>query len=244
MGGLALMLGGVTGLHAEGSPPLITDDPGTPGNHHWEINLGFSTAKREGARLSELPLIDLNYGLGDRWQLKFEVPYLQLKEDGAPTESAFGNSEIGVKYRFLDAGEKGPAMSVYPQLEFVTPGSPAEEHGLVESGTVFKLPFQYEQEFGPVDIVAQAGYEFRPHEGTWQYGISAGHSFNERWEIAVELAGESDSRFGRSLLVTNLGVVINLSEKTSCMFSVGRELHNHEESKATFLGYIGMQWRL
>ena len=28
-------------LHAQGGPPFITDDPGTPGNQHWEVNLGW-----------------------------------------------------------------------------------------------------------------------------------------------------------------------------------------------------------
>jgi hypothetical protein len=26
--------------HAQGGPPFITDDPGTPGNHHWKIHFG------------------------------------------------------------------------------------------------------------------------------------------------------------------------------------------------------------
>ena len=27
--------------HAQGGPPFITDDPGTPGNRQWEINVGW-----------------------------------------------------------------------------------------------------------------------------------------------------------------------------------------------------------
>lgn len=78
LGGLLLLLGAAPSLRAEGSPPLITDDPGTPGDGHWEINIGVSTEKRPGARASELPLLDLNYGVGDRLQLKYEVPYLNV----------------------------------------------------------------------------------------------------------------------------------------------------------------------
>ena len=25
---------------AQGGPPFISDDPDTPGNHHWEVNMG------------------------------------------------------------------------------------------------------------------------------------------------------------------------------------------------------------
>jgi hypothetical protein len=244
LGGLFLALHAAPLLHAEGSPPLITDDPGTPGDGHWEINVGLSTERRPGSRSSELPLLDLNYGIGDRLQLKYEVPYLSVHEDGSPSLSGLGNSEFGVKWRFFDAGEKGPAVSVYPQWEFNNPGSNAADRGLVEHGSAFKLPFQFEQEMGPVTIVAQAGREFRSGGDTWFCGISAGHHFTEKVEVAVELAGEANAGLHRSVLVTNLGVVIDLTERTSFMFSVGRELHNHDEPKATFLGYVGLQWRL
>src|SRR3954469_11588931 len=137
--GFLFFLAATAALHAEGSPPLITDDPGTPGNGHWEINLGLSTERRPGERASELPLIDVNFGIGDRWQLKYEVPYLRLSEDGESSVSGLGNSEIGVKWRFFDAGEKGLSVSIYPQLAFNNPGSHSDARGLVEHGSAFIL---------------------------------------------------------------------------------------------------------
>lgn len=243
LGGLCL-LAAAASLQAEGSPPLITDDPGTPGNGHWEINLGVGTEKRPGSRLSELPAIDFNYGVGDRLQLMYEVPYLRLSEDGAPTESGLGNSAFGVKWRFYDAGEKGLSVSVYPQVEFNTPGTNSDDKGLAESGTAFVLPFQFEREVGPVTLIWQVGREFRPDGDAWFYGISAGHQFTERMEVAVELAGGGSARLDRTSLTANLGVAIDLSESTSVLFSIGRELHNHDEPRATLIGYLGVQWRL
>jgi hypothetical protein len=38
---LIIPAAGALRLHAQGGPPFITDDPGTPGNKHWEINLGW-----------------------------------------------------------------------------------------------------------------------------------------------------------------------------------------------------------
>jgi len=40
---LFLAVYGVEAAHSQGGPPFITDDPGTPGNRHWEINLGWSS---------------------------------------------------------------------------------------------------------------------------------------------------------------------------------------------------------
>lgn len=55
---------------AQGGPPFITDDPGTPGNRHWEINLGWIGDHNPGQAYYQLPNINMNYGWGDRIQLK------------------------------------------------------------------------------------------------------------------------------------------------------------------------------
>ncbi len=58
---------------AQGGPPFITDDPGTPGNHHWEINFGWIANHNPGQSYYEIPDVDLNYGWGDRIQLKYRA---------------------------------------------------------------------------------------------------------------------------------------------------------------------------
>ena len=57
-------------------PPLITDDPDTPGPNHWEINLAATMEKFDSDWGWELPLLDINYGVGERIQLKFEIPWI------------------------------------------------------------------------------------------------------------------------------------------------------------------------
>jgi hypothetical protein len=241
--GFTLALAGTSLLHAEGSPPLITDDPGTPGPGHWEINIGVSTERRPGLKAAELPLFDLNYGIGETLQLKYEVPYLTESEAGQPRVSGWGNSEVGVKWRFLDTGEGGRAMSVYPQLEFNNPGSSSDDRGLVEHGTAFLLPVQFEQGLGPVTLNLQLGREFRTDGDSWFYGVALSHQLQKKIEIGLELAGTAAAKLERSQLTVNFGVVFEVSEKSSLMFSIGRELHNHEEPKATFVGYVGWQLR-
>ena len=94
-------------LWAQGGPPLLTDDPGTPGNHNWEINLASTQNFVHNQRTYETPILDLNYGAGDRVQLKYEVPYLLISTDGGPHAAALGNSLAGVKWRFYENEKKG-----------------------------------------------------------------------------------------------------------------------------------------
>ena len=241
---LGLVLCGSPRLQAEGSPPLITDDPGTPPKGHWEVNLGTSTERRPGSQQSELPLLDLNYGLADTVQLKYEVPFLLEREAGEAQRTGWGNAEVGVKWRFIDHGEGGLAMSVYPQYAFSNPGASSDDRDLVEPGSAFLLPVQLEKALGPVTLNLQLGREFRSSGDSWFYGLALSHRVQDKWEFGGELAGTAEPRFGRSSLTLNFGVMIDLSEHTSFMFSLGRDLYNRQEPCATLVGYLGWQFRL
>jgi hypothetical protein len=107
---LALALTAVAGpVLAQGGPPLITDDPDTPGPHHWEINLSFFREQAPHEHLCETPRLDLNYGEGRRFQLRLETPHLLEREDGGGRRSGLGDTTAGVKWRFL--GEEGQRLA-------------------------------------------------------------------------------------------------------------------------------------
>ena len=103
-------------VYAQGGPPFLTNDPGTPGNANWEINLAAAQAITRAAGSYQTPQIDLNYGLGDRIQLTYEIPYVVQKSDGEPSQSGWSNGYPGVKWRFLDQGHEGWQLSIFPQV--------------------------------------------------------------------------------------------------------------------------------
>jgi hypothetical protein len=110
---LLLLLCAAHGLRAQGGPPFRTDDPETPGNQHWEINFGFIGDRNPAAGAYQVPDFDINYGLGDRIQLKYEIP-IAIEETrpqpalaGAPAVSGqviggLGESLLGIKWRFYE----------------------------------------------------------------------------------------------------------------------------------------------
>ena len=135
---LLLFLAARAGV-AQGGPPLVTDDPGTPGDRRWEVNVAFTFEKRGSERTFETPLLDANYGLGDRIQLKVEMPWIVRGEDGRNRESGPGNALFGVKWRFLDGKSGGLSISTYPQIEINASRSSAGK-GLVENEPGLLLP--------------------------------------------------------------------------------------------------------
>ncbi len=58
---------------------MITDDPGTPGNGHWENNFAVTFEHRPNEWSFEAPALALNYGLGENIHFTLQVSYVVLK---------------------------------------------------------------------------------------------------------------------------------------------------------------------
>ena len=118
---------------AQGGPPFRSDDPDTPGNGHWEINLGFLGRASPFGGSYSTPDIDINYGLGNRLQLKYEVPVgvEEMRGDSSHVAAGLGNSLLGAKYHFYQRHSKTRvkdgerevkfSLSTYPQLLLSNP---------------------------------------------------------------------------------------------------------------------------
>ncbi len=230
-------------MHAQGGPPFLTDDPGTPGDGHWEINTAWIHESRGSDHHDELPLLDLNYGVGDRIQLKYEASELLVHEEGGPTRSGFSNSLAGVKWRFYDDAPSGWAISTYPQLEFRNPGSGSARRGLTVDETTLILPLEVTKDLGHgLGVNFETGY-LRPSRSAahWFYGVVFGGEVNEKTELGIELHGECSTGGARSTLAAVLGLRYKVTAHSVLLVSVGRELHNQFEERASLLSYLGWQ---
>src|SRR5205085_10105350 len=57
----------------QAGPPLLTDDPDTPGNGPWEINLAVTVLQKRDTRSLGPPWVDVNDGIDERVQLKADA---------------------------------------------------------------------------------------------------------------------------------------------------------------------------
>lgn len=229
---------------AHAGPPMLTGDPGTPGDGKWEINIAATLEKRRSESRWEAPVLDLNYGLGERIQLTYEVPWIVLSSSGEGTMSGLGNSAAGVKWRFLDEDRHGISVSVFPQFEFNNPTS-STDRGLVDDGTVFRLPVQLEKKLGPVTAGLEFGRAFKQRQSDdWIYGFLLGHKVTEQLELLGEIHGTGRPNFREHETVFNLGAVYDLGKNYSALLSAGRSFQDAASDAPTLLLYIGMQLRL
>jgi hypothetical protein len=231
---------GANVAHAEAGPPLLTDDPGTPGDGHWEMNFAWTTERAADARHDEAPLVDLNYGVGDRVQLKFEMPWIVASGRG---NDGFGNAAVGVKWRFLDQGEGGWQVSTYPQAEFLPSG--LHHAASADSGVGWLLPIEVQRDFGGFDAGFEVGRTLAPSHGDdgWIAGVAVGCDVSERMQLLAELHDETIEHEGHEL-VFNVGTRAALSEHFTLLASVGTDVENTIEPRNRWLSYLGLQLNL
>jgi hypothetical protein len=228
---------------ATGGPPMITDDPGTPGDGHWEINIAALSNHADGSTTYQLPLIDANYGVGDRIQLKFEMPWLVQNEEADTYRSAAGDGLAGIKWRFYDGGENAWQISTYPQVEFTFPGSNAPRNGLADDGTNYLLPLEFVRTFEGFDINFECGRWIRQerHDDSWIAGFVLTREIHKGFEVMAELHDEIAVHESQNELILNFGARLDLSERYTLLLSAGRDLHNTMGATNTFLSYAGLQ---
>ncbi len=193
----------------QGGPPFRSDDPDTPGNKLWEINTVLTADRNPSTGYYETPNIDINYGLGNRIQLKYEVP-LSIEESRGSNgyvAAGLGNSLLGVNWRIwahhpktegtdqVDKPESNFGFSVYPQLLLNNPTRSAGRE-IVEPGPQFLMPAEANARIGPIRRSGEVGYWFtnKDFPSSWIRGAIVGHEFRQKTELDLELYDQEATR--------------------------------------------------
>jgi hypothetical protein len=225
----------------QGGPPVIGDDPGTPGSGKWEINISYPYVQTARTTAMDIPYLDLNYGFGDHIELSYLGGYLIGKSDNEGWQTGWDDSLAGVKWRFLDQDPNGIDMSIYPQLGYNTTSSFARI-GLAESGLSFFMPVEIEKDFGKFEFDAEVGYQYYEHDrGQWAGGPIFGYNLTEKIELVAEARMVCDEDFRRNNLVLDGGARIGLVDHTTLLISLGRGLRNDDDSPHFYL-YAGVRF--
>lgn len=225
---------------AQGGPPMVTDDPETPGNGKCEINLGVLGNRTPTRKEISVPDADINYGLGERIQLKLDVPWTFAKESGEGWKSGLGTESVGVKWRFIDGGDDGLSVSTYPQYVSAWSSS-SKERGVAQSEREFFLPIEIARKFGEWTVDGEVGRNF-VHGGDNEWvvgGIVAHKCGGEAGECLLEVRDRITSDDSHTLV--NLGLRWKLSEHSTLLASAGREFGPRTDDRKNFAFYLGVQ---
>jgi len=218
---------------------MITDDPGTPGDGKFEINLAIAFEHRPNETSLDAPAIDINYGVGDRIQLTLQGGPVLLKRSDRGAIGGLGGTEAAVKWRFIDDQRTGITMSMFPRIIFNISQS-AARRGLADDGTRFQIPFQFAKAFPGFDL----DLEWGPLVSTvgpaqWLYGVVVAVDVGKTTAVMAELHGTSRTNFSDDELAVNVGVRQKLNDHCVFIGSLGHELRSTEAR--ALIGYAGVQ---
>jgi hypothetical protein len=223
---------------AQGGPPLITNDTGTPGDGHWEINFAAATGARTHSGWDiDAPNIDINYGYGERIQLSVTLPWTHRRVDGAWT-SGMGDVEFAARWRFIDQDKAGVSVAIQPGWAGSWSSS-AQRKGLASADDTFSLPLQIAREFGKTTAGIELRRNFIAHApDEWQAGMFVAHEARSKIEWLAEINTTWTDAGPQALL--NLGLRKPLSEHLVLLLSAGREI-SRSEDRQQLLFYAGVQ---
>jgi hypothetical protein len=229
---------------AQGGPPFYTNDPGTPGNHNWEINLGYMPFLYTNQSITHQPDVDINYGLGDRIQLTFENAWLCVVNPSSVPKYGLGQDQLGFKWRFYDNDKSGFSISVFPQLSLNNPNN-SVARGITPRSASLILPMEFSKKLGPLNLNWEVGYNY-VHTGAsgWLAGVVVGHDLTENLEIDAEFYGLGTFNSSNGQQTIEGGIRYKIHPPFILLLMAGRSIQPASNQQPYFVDYFGMQFLL
>ena len=238
---IALVFLGFASLASAG-PPFVTDDPEPVEYQHWEINYAATKSWRQQETSVAMPSIDINYGLTPDLQLHAQPRYSYEKTANNKV-SGLDNTEVGVKYRFIniDSEESSFMVGTYPMLELPT-GDSSLRANMGKIKAFIPLWIQYNKDkwtnYGGI------GYRVNPGNGnqnSWYLGATTLYQFTPSLQLGGELFHETpNTQIGQSVTGFNLGGRYRVVQDYNLLFSTGKGLENIEASNKCSV-YLALQ---
>ena len=226
-------------LEARAGPPFLTDDPQTVDFQHWELYVASMDFKTAGGWVGDGPHVEINYGVVPNVQLHLIAPVAYNSPSIGSGHYGYGDTELGVKFRFVQETKSVPMVGIFPLLEVPT-GSTRD--GLGTGRVHALLPVWLQKTWGPWTAYGGGGYGINPGVGLQNYGFVGAVLQNQVAKpvlIGVEVYHQTASEVGgRDDTAFNVGTVIDLSDQHHLLFSAGRSINGPTD----FQCYVAYQW--
>ena len=206
-------------------PPFRTDDPEPVDLGHREVYLFSLGQHAPGASAGFGPAVEFNYGILPDTQFHLIVPYAYDRAQGLPAQGGLGDTEVGVKYRFLHETDALPQIGIFPFVEIPT-GDAAR--GLGAGHTQVYLPVWLQKSWGPWTTYGGYGWWRNPGAGNrdWSYaGWLVQRDLGEKLTLGAEAFHTTAmTPGGQAATGFNAGGQVNLTPQHHLLFSLGRDV--------------------
>jgi hypothetical protein len=207
--------------------------------NHWEFYVFGQGDRSGGFNAVSVPAFEFNYGIAPNTQLHLVAPVANLSSPGSGWTSGYGDTELGVKYRFIDETDALPQVGIFPMAELSTGAS---GRGLGNGRTWYRLPVWAQKSWGPWTTYGGAGLALNSAPGQRNSGF-AGWLVQRDLGTLVTLGAElfwqgDDPTTGRGVLDANLGGYVKFTEDFNLLFSLGHSVSGERNT----VWYLGLYW--
>jgi Putative MetA-pathway of phenol degradation len=221
-------------------PPFLTDDPVPVDYEHWEAYLFTMGDDHPGSGYAiQGPAVEVNYGALPDTQLHLATSLTTVGGGGNSTQSGFGDTELGIKYRFVHETNGWPQIAIFPAVELPTGDA---GRGLGNGRSWFKLPVWAQKNWGPwtTDFGGGAALNSAPGQRDYAYGgWLLQREFGEHLTLGGEIFAQGqDTDDDQGYAALNFGGTYNVNEHFSLLLSAGHSIAGEEH----LLWYFGLYW--
>lgn len=232
-----LAIAGLAISEATAGPPFKTDDPQPVDFRHWEF---YCASEQEFGRhdtWATCPHFEVNYGAVPNLQLHLVAP-LGYAHAADGTHYGYSDTELGVKYRFVNETDAAPQVGVFPLVEIPTGD---QSKGLGAGNVQAYIPVWAQKSWGKFTTYAGGGFWYNPGTGqkNWLFtGWEMQYDFSEVVTLGGELYYQTaDNVDASSSTGFNVGGYINVTGNHHILFSLGESV----SPTGTVTGYVGYQ---
>lgn len=222
-------------------PPFLTDDPEPVEVQHWEFYVASANVETRDGWSSTAPLFEVNYGALPNLQLHLLAPFAYSAPKDGSAQYGYGDTELGVKFRFIQEDEAGwqPMVATFPLVELP---SGTHKRGLGNGRAQVFLPLWIQKSFGKWTTYGGGGYWINPGPGNRDFsflGWLLQREVVEHLTVGAEIFHITASQVGgRVETGFNVGAVYDMTENHHLLFSVGRAFQGPTE----FRSYLAYQF--
>lgn len=226
---------------AHAGPPYITDDPEPVELHHWEVYLASIYFNNRDGITATLPHVEVNYGALPDTQLHIIAPMTFVHPAGGKIQYGYGDTELGIKYRFVHESQYMPQIGTFPLAEVSTGDA---KLGLGNGKTQYFVPIWIQKSWDKDKWTSYggAGYWFNPGPGNrdwWFVGAVLQRQVTDNLALGGELFFETpDSVDAHDVVGFNLGGIYDFTEHFHLLLTAGRDI----QGPTRFMYYAAVQW--
>jgi len=220
-------------------PPFNTDDPEPVPFKHWEFYISSIDLFQPESKSGTLPHFETNYGVIPNVQLHLQIPINYLSE-GNKFDYGYGNTEFGIKLRFLNLKASKIQIGVFPIFQIPTIQNENFSNNHIQSF----LPLWVQKSWEKLITYGGTGFCINPgmNNRNWQFmGWEAQYAFTDKitlgGEVFYKTAATADAN---GYLGFNAGGFINFSEKFHLIFSAGQNITGEKG----IMTYTGLLWTI